>query len=344
MKKLLSLLLVLVLTFSLVPAAFAADNAAVTAADTLHALGLFNGTGTNPDGTPIYSLDRAPTREQAVAMLVRLLGKDTEANAGTWDIPFTDVNAWAVPYVGYAYANGLTKGTGETTFGGTNTVTASQYLTFVLRALGYDSSTDFQWNAAWELSDALGITHGEYNANTASFTRGDVVQISVAALSANMKGAPFTLAEKLIGEGVFSAGQYAEVTGIVYEPAEEDGQNPVMNFIGRYGSMENQTFILVEASGSDGAKFSMEKATGFSTRTRWEITGRFDPDTLTVAYENGVKTLVEFTYEGDKEVSHETVEYDNGTGTFVFTEDLTLIWHEDQANGEDLVFTWFGAD
>ena len=49
-------------------------------------------------------------------------------------------------------------GTSSTTYSGNATVTASQYLTFVLRALDYDSSTDFQWDKAWELSDKLGIT------------------------------------------------------------------------------------------------------------------------------------------------------------------------------------------
>ena len=52
---------------------------AQTAADALHTLGLFNGTGSNADGTPIYDLDRTPTRHEAVTMLVRLLGKESDA-------------------------------------------------------------------------------------------------------------------------------------------------------------------------------------------------------------------------------------------------------------------------
>ena len=335
MKKLLSILLALTLLFTLIPAVFAASEEATAAADTLHALGLFNGTGDNPDGTPNYALDRALKRSEAVTMLVRLLGKEEEAKAGTWDTPFTDVSGWPVPYVGYAYANKLTSGTGADTFSGDNYVTATQYLTFVLRALGYDSSSDFVWNAAWELTDELGITHGEYNAeNNKDFDRGNVVQISAAALSANMKGAPFTLAEKLIGEGVFTAEQYEAATG-----SAEDWQNPVMNFIGNYGSMEANTFVLVEAVGSDSAQISIEKVTGFANRTRWEITGRFDPETLTITYENAVKTLVEFI--GDLSESIDTVEYDNGTGTIVFGNDGTLTWHEDQSAGDDIVFTYY---
>lgn len=52
------------------------------------------------------------TRSEAVTMLVRLLGRENEALSGKWETPFTDVPAWAEPYVGLAYENGLTTGTG----------------------------------------------------------------------------------------------------------------------------------------------------------------------------------------------------------------------------------------
>lgn len=181
MKRYVSLLLSLTLLLSCTPISHAASEEAVQAAQSLYELGLFNGTGTNPDGTPTFDLDRAPTRQEAIIMLVRLLGKEEEAKAGTWETPFTDVDNWAKPYVGYAYTNGLTTGTGDNTFGSADTVTASQYLTFVLRALEYESGTDFQWNKAWEKSDEIGLTDGRYNANTSNFIRGDVAIISKGA-------------------------------------------------------------------------------------------------------------------------------------------------------------------
>lgn len=185
-KRLISFLLALIMMCSLAPMAFAASSDALEAADALHELGLFNGAGTNADGTPNYDLDRVPTRHEAVTMLVRLLGKEAEAKNGTWNIPFTDVDDWAKPHVGYAYTNGLTDGTSATTFGGNDTVTASQYITFVLRALGYTSGTDFQWDKPWELSDQIGLTDGEY-CNNSEFIREDVVLISISALICNSK-------------------------------------------------------------------------------------------------------------------------------------------------------------
>ena len=197
MRKLLSLLLVIVMAVCCTSVAFAASSDANQAANTLHAAGLFNGSGTDTNGEPIYALDRASTREEAVAMLVRLLGKESEATSGQWNMPFTDVSPWATPYVGYAYAQGLTSGTSSTTFSGKSTVTASQYLTFVLRALGYTSGTDFQWNNAWELSDQIGLTHGQYHTDSITLLRGDMAIISNNALATYKKGGKEILAETL---------------------------------------------------------------------------------------------------------------------------------------------------
>ena len=84
--------------------------------------------------------------------------------------------------MGYAYANGLTNGTSATTFDGAATISATQYLTFVLRSLGYMSGVDFQWDAAWDLSEKLGISSGQYNSES-HFTRGDLAIISRNSLS-----------------------------------------------------------------------------------------------------------------------------------------------------------------
>lgn len=195
-KKIISTLLAIIMVCSMVPTAFAASAEATKAADSLYELGLFKGTGTNPDGSPIYDLDKAPSRNQAIIMLVRLLGKEEEALAGTWEIPFVDVADSVRPYIGYAYANGLTNGTSATTYSGTNPIRANQYIAFVLRALGYESGKDFEVGTSYTLSNALGITNGEYT-NATTFTRGDVAIISHSALSAKLKASDKTLLETL---------------------------------------------------------------------------------------------------------------------------------------------------
>ena len=243
MKKLLCPLFALLIVLSLSTAAFAADYSAEESANALYELGLFQGTGETANGKPIYSLDAAPTRAQAVTMLVRLLGKEAEAKAGTWTVPFSDLADWARPYVGYAYANGLTNGLSAERFGSGDKVTANQYLTFILRALGYSSESDFQWDKANAFSDSLGLTHGEYRASH-SFTRGDTARISFAALAQTRKGSEETLAAQLVRQGAVKAKTAAEF-GLVLA-ADSGG---FLNIAGSRYTLQNADGKYLAASG-----------------------------------------------------------------------------------------------
>ena len=184
------------------PTAQADDGAdrGATAAAELYELGLFRGTSVDADGNPVFELERQATRNEAVTTLVRLLGKEAEATTSSWTTPFTDVADWAAPYVGYAYANGLTNGTSDTTYGGEAEITATQYITYVLRALGYDSSSDFAWDSAYLFSDSIGLTHGEYDAEEEPFTRGDMAEISFDALFLDIKGTTIRLLDTIFVE------------------------------------------------------------------------------------------------------------------------------------------------
>lgn len=189
-RKLLSLLLAVTLLASLflIPASANQNREAMAhSAHILHELGLFRGVGDDKDGNPVFDLDRAPTREEAAVMLVRLMGKETEALSKNHASPFTDVSDWAKSYIGYAYQNQLTNGMSDHYFGAKENVTPAQYLTFVLRALGYNAN-DFHWQTAWDLTNELRITYpGVYDASTTSFIRGDIALISASALNGKMK-------------------------------------------------------------------------------------------------------------------------------------------------------------
>lgn len=227
--RLLSLLLAAVMLVSLVPAAAAADLPAVStashAADALHTLGLFQGTGANADGSPIYALERTPSRLEALTMLVRVLGLEKQALGAPSAHPFTDVQPWADPYVGYAYQNGLTKGVSPTSFGDGN-ADAAQYLTFVLRALGYSDAAggDFNWSNPFSLATQVGIVPQE--ANLVDFRRADVALISYAALNAKRKGSDQTLAQKLLDDQAFTQAQY---DALVSPPVQSGGQSAAQN-------------------------------------------------------------------------------------------------------------------
>lgn len=193
-KRILSFLLVVLLLCGAMPAAHAASPE--VAAETLYALGLFKGTGTNPDGTPIFDVDKTPTRNQALIMLIRLLGKEDEALAGTWEIPFTDVSESMRPYVGYAYTNGLTNGTSATTYSGSNPINSTQYIVFVLRALGYEDGVDFQWDNAWQFATDIRASREDYTSSS-RLTRGDLAIISRDALVTKLKDSETRLVERV---------------------------------------------------------------------------------------------------------------------------------------------------
>ena len=228
MKKLISLLLVLVFSCCLVTAALAADSGdALTAAKTLYGMGLFSGTGTDAGGVPDFDLDKVPTRAEAVTMLVNLLGKSDAAKAGTWTTPFTDVPAWAAPYVGYAYENGLTAGLSKTLFGSSSPITGQQYLTLVLSALGYDEGADFSWQNASALADKLGLAGGDSSA--AEFLRGDLAIVSASALTRNFKGTDVDLTQVIaLGKSLAAESDAdipaAEIAAIAQTVADSNGK------------------------------------------------------------------------------------------------------------------------
>jgi len=205
-KKLLSLFLSLVLLISL-SAGLTAQAAEyepqfTKAADILYTLGLFKGTGTNEDGTPIYALDRQATRIEGLVMLIRLLGEEDEALAFTGTCPFTDVPTWAEKYAGYAYEKGYTKGTSATTFSD-GPLYSNAFLTFVLRALGYnDAAGDFTYNnACWKAAELGIVGGGEYLDQTKAIYRDSCAQIAFNALVTPKKGTEKFLVDHLVTSG-----------------------------------------------------------------------------------------------------------------------------------------------
>lgn len=179
----------------LTASAFAADY--TNCADALHDMGLFQGTEQG------YDLDREPTRAEAAAMLVRLLGKEAEAKELTYTAPFTDLKDWQKPYVQYLYENGLVNGTSAASFSPQRACTAQMYAAFLLRALGYDDPADFTYAEAVAAAKELGIYDTGVIKMTdyhAAFLRDDVAAASYTALSVSPKGEDGTLLDKLTAE------------------------------------------------------------------------------------------------------------------------------------------------
>ncbi len=208
MKKTTRFALALVLTLSMavccLPVAAATNKIDETsAAEALHALGLLQGVGTHADGSVNFALGNSLTRAQSITQVVRFLGAEKDATGKTHAHPFTDLAAWAVPYVGYAYANGITQGVSATKFGTDDHMGDAAFLTLILRVLGYkDAEGDFAWNNPYALANRVGLIRSV--APDKDFTRGDAFVICYNALTATPRSGA-TVAETLIAKGIFTA-------------------------------------------------------------------------------------------------------------------------------------------
>lgn len=152
-------------------------------ADYLNDLGILKGTENG------YELDKDLSRVEAAIMIVRLRGGEASALSENYAHPFTDVPKWASPYVGYMYHYGLTSGKSKTNYGSRDSITTIQYVTFLLRTLGYnDAEGDFYWAESLDKAREIGIIKIDRSGSSDSrFTRGDMVLLTYSALQTKMK-------------------------------------------------------------------------------------------------------------------------------------------------------------
>ena len=214
-KRITSLVLCLIMVLAMaVPASAAYAPQHTAKAEILYELGLFRGTGTNPDGTPIFALDKTATRMQGLIMLIRLLGEEEAALAYEGDCPFTDVSGNSAKYAAYAYSKGYTAGTTATTFGN-GPLKANAFLTFTLRALGYNDKTgDFTYGTAYLKAAEIGlIAEGECADQSVGIYRDICAYVAHNALVTKVKGGG-KLVDKLIASGAVDA-KKAETSGIL---------------------------------------------------------------------------------------------------------------------------------
>lgn len=203
-KKLLTAAIATAALCGLLPRASAAgsyDQQATRAAEYLYCSSLLEGSGTLPDGTPDFDLEKTTTRGEAVIMVLRLSGQEAQAKESSGQHPFTDVDSWADSYVSYAYANGISQGVSGTSFGFHQAVTQEEYLTMLLRAMGY---TEVDWKNPYPVADQLGLTEGEDYYRSAAFRRGDMCILSNSVLDTARKGEERTLYQSLDQNGLLT--------------------------------------------------------------------------------------------------------------------------------------------
>lgn len=196
---------------------YASQDENTSIADYLKEMGLFKGTGDS------YDLEKATNRAQGATMVVRLLGKEEEALSMKYSHPFQDVPVWASPYVGYLWHYQISNGIDELHYGANKLINASEYMTFLIRILGYnDKAGDFSWDKSLEKAYSIGIidldNYKLYKSNNA-FLRGDMVYFSYKVLIADLKSEKgITLVRKLTNDNIVPQDAILKYKYAPYDP------------------------------------------------------------------------------------------------------------------------------
>ena len=175
-------------------------------ADTLYNFGLFKGTDNG------YELEKSLTREESATILVRLLGEEEKVDADDFDEVFVDVDKdrWSYAYVMYCYKHNITKGTGADTFSPDVQIDANQFITLMMRLLGY---TEVNPDTALEKSIEYKLLPEEKIDELTKkkvFTRSDMVQIVYNSLKTQMDDET-VFADYLLEKGILTENEIEQI-------------------------------------------------------------------------------------------------------------------------------------
>ncbi|MBP1762291.1 MAG: uncharacterized protein H6Q64_1833 [Firmicutes bacterium] len=285
-------------------------------AEKLNVMGLLLGTDHG------FELDRTPTRVQGAVMLVRLLGKEKEAQLSFFSHPFADVPDWADAYVGYLYAHKLTNGTGPTAFTPDSPLSAAQYMTFLLRALGYDDQAgDFTWQLSLDQAVRIGLFpsgSADQLENIKDFKRDEMVWVSWLALQTELKGQTADLIQKLVENDHAVDPADAAQAGIYQNdfpfglPAISPAAKSVMPDFYIVKDHSDYAQVLALAMMSLAPEFTIN-FWGYPGDSLKDFEAVYDQASLQVAQDTGISQLVNsWSYQGNK-----------ATLTITFTYSLT---------------------
>ncbi|MBM6680972.1 S-layer homology domain-containing protein [Pseudoflavonifractor capillosus] len=131
-----------------------------------------------------FNPDQNVTRNEMAVIMANLMEYNVASYKNT--SPFTDVPAWAEPYVAACWTNGITAGYSDTIYGGSDTVTTAQAALMLMKALGYfQYASDF--GGDWQLATTrqgnnIDLFVGVDSGVTQAMTRNDVAQLVLNTL------------------------------------------------------------------------------------------------------------------------------------------------------------------
>ena len=189
LKKVLAMVLAFACTFSMfagakvfedVPAGSDYSEAITMLSD----LGVIQG---KDDGK--YHPEDTITRAEACAMIARLMTGDPKVSQYVGAQSFSDVkkDSWKDSAIGYCYINGIVIGVGNNKFEPDRAITDAEFVTMVVRAMGYETA-DMKQNYPFSYmsnAQAMGLLDGVKMVANTDALRGEDAQVIYNALFAD---------------------------------------------------------------------------------------------------------------------------------------------------------------
>lgn len=187
-------------------------------AEELKQLGLIQGTGSG------FNLEKAFTRAEGAVIIIRLSGMEKKALAYTEKAVFKDVQKehWAEKYVSYAYNNNIVKGISSEKYGPEGLMTGDQFVTFVLRVLGYPEAKPETAFPLAVQSGLLSVKRAKELTDKKVFLRDDMVEVAHNALCTKVNKSSKTLLQKLVEDKQVVSKEAAIKSGLYTESSLMD--------------------------------------------------------------------------------------------------------------------------
>ena len=190
------------------------------------ALNVFEGTDSgafNPTGTL--------TREQAAAIVARMLLGDDADDLSTNSAVFSDVaaNRWSAGYIGYCAQQGILAGTGDGTFDPEGELTGLAFAKMLLVALGYKADSEGYVGNDWAVNVAADAVNAGISPSgivlANAINREDAAQMAFQTLEADMvtySGSSSTTVTGSDGTTIIISGSAEEVTNSESDDYRDD--------------------------------------------------------------------------------------------------------------------------
>ena len=187
LKRALSLALASVMLLGMMVVGTSASYTDVDSKDNLEAIEVLKLVGVmTGDDKGNFNPDKMVSRNEMAVVMCNLLGLKTGGSH-----PFTDVPAWAAPYVAACYNNGIIAGISANKFGGDANVTAVQAGLMVMKALGYFGYAG-EFGDSWKLAtvkqaDKINLYDGINAYTDQVMTRNEIAKMVLNALECTVQ-------------------------------------------------------------------------------------------------------------------------------------------------------------